>query len=414
MTDYLSRIDAAPSTERWPLVRGWLYSESLPFFAELRANRPVLVLPELTFCTRHADCTLILRRHDVFGVDLYKPKQGDFFMAQDDTARHWREKSIMKAILDFEEVPAIRQWIGEETARRLDAAGGSIEAVRQIGRGVPTAMVQHWFGYSGSNADNLIDWSYWNQQDAFHNQPFDAPGPVCPEEIIKKRKRAGICMAIYLGRLIAKRAIAVKLGSKADDSVSRLLRLSFTGALKFNVKQVVFNTGGLLIGAVETTSHTITNALEFLMADPVRLEQAKAAAAGGDLRVFDGFVFEALRFRPAFPYFFRTCHRSTVLAGGTPHAKTVAPGTTVLAVSHSAMFDEAGFPDAERFHPERDQGDNFTLGLGIHECLGRAIAAVMMPEIVRQILLKPGLKADGPVDYGGTKVPQKWQLGWQG
>ena len=48
--------------------------------APVLATAPVLVLPELTFCTRHADCTLILRRHDVFGVDLYKPKQGDYWI----------------------------------------------------------------------------------------------------------------------------------------------------------------------------------------------------------------------------------------------------------------------------------------------------------------------------------------------
>jgi cytochrome P450 len=78
------------------------------------------------------------------------------------------------------------------------------------------------------------------------------------------------------------------------------------------------------------------------------------------------------------------------------------------------MFDEAGFPDPDRFDPNRDLSDAYTLGIGIHECLGRAIARVMMPEIVRQMLLRPGLTANGPVDYEGTKVPQKWHLSWTG
>ena len=120
---YLTQIDAVAPAARWPMLRTWLYAEPLPLFAELRAERPVLVLPELTFCTRHADCTMILRRQDVFGVDLYQPKQGDYWMAQDDTARHWREKSIMKAILDFEDIPAIREWTGQEVATRLKEIG---------------------------------------------------------------------------------------------------------------------------------------------------------------------------------------------------------------------------------------------------------------------------------------------------
>jgi cytochrome P450 len=407
---YLAQIDAASPAERWPMVRHWLYAEPLSLFAELRAERPVLVMPELTFCTRHADCTLILRRHDVFGVDLYKPKQGDYWMAQDDTARHWREKSIMRAILDFEELPALREWVGTETASRLKAANGHIEYVRQIGRGVPAAMVEHWFGFTDGDPDKLIDWSYWNQQNAFHNQPFDAPGPVSPADIESNMSRGNIMMALFIGRLVLTRSIAVKLGSEANDSVSRLLKLCFSDGLKFNLKQVLFNLGGLLIGAVETTSHGTTNALEFLMADPARFSAAKAAA--GDPATFDGFVWEALRYRPAFPYFFRTCHRPTVLAGGTAHATEVPAGTTVLAVTHSAMFDEAGFSNPDVFDPARDHSDCFTLGQGMHECLGRAIATQMLPEMLRQMLLLPGLKAVGPVDNQGTKVPQKWGLAW--
>ena len=97
------------------MARGWLLGEPLPFFAELRAERPVLVLPELTLVTRYHDCAMILRRHQDFGVDLYRPKQGDYFMAQDDTADHWRDKSVMKSILDFEQVPAMRAFVGSRS-----------------------------------------------------------------------------------------------------------------------------------------------------------------------------------------------------------------------------------------------------------------------------------------------------------
>ncbi|MFD1611149.1 cytochrome P450 [Sphingomonas tabacisoli] len=405
---YLARLDAVPETEKWPLLRGWLYSEPLPLFEELRRDRPVVQLPELDFCTRHADCTLILRRHNSFSVALYEPKQGDYFMAQDDTARHWREKSIMRSILDFEDIPAMRAFVGEEVARRLEDANGRIDFAHEIGRGVPVALVQHFFGFRNADPEKLAEWSYWNQQDAFHNQAFDAPGPVSSEEIIANRKKAGFALAFYLGRLVLRRTIAAKVGLEGDDPMSRLIRLSFSDALKFNLKQVLFNTGGLLIGAVETTSHATVNALEFLLTDPERRRAAEAAASNP--AAFDPFVFEALRFRPAFPYFFRTATRDTVLAADTPHSATVRAGRTVLAVTHSAMFDPAAFPDPMRFDPSRDLSDAFTFGQGIHECLGRAIAAAMVPEIVRQLLLTPGLEAESAPDYGGTKVPQHWPL----
>src|SRR4051794_26504429 len=163
MICYLDRFDATPESERWGLVRRWMFEETLPFFAELRRNRPILVTPEATLVARYHDCQDVLRRHDTFSVALYKPKQGDYWMAQDDTPIHWREKSIMRAVLDREQIPEIRTWIGETTAAVLAKAGGRIDAVEEITRAIPIALVQHWFGFEGVDPKDLREWSFWNQ-----------------------------------------------------------------------------------------------------------------------------------------------------------------------------------------------------------------------------------------------------------
>jgi cytochrome P450 len=409
---YLDMIDAAPAADKWPTVRQLMMRERQPFFAELRAERPVLELPDdIAFVTRHADCTLVLQRWHDFGVDLYKPKQGDYFMAQDDTADHWRDKSIMKSILDFEELPALRAFIGQEAARILKQANGAIDAPQQLTRMVPCRLVQEKFGFSGSNASKLIEWSYWNQTDAFHNQPFDRDVIDDPEEIVAQRKKAGIRLALYLGRVLLTRWVQLKLHRDKNDPVTRLLRLSASKGVKFPLQKVLFNAGGLLIGTIETTSVTVNNALDYLLSRPDLLGAARAAAAKPDPAEFDGYVVEALRFNPAFPYFFRTCHTPTQLAGGTPHAREVKPGTTVITCTHSAMFDEGAYADPDRFDPRRTMYQTFTLGYGHHECLGRAIATIMIPEIVRQCLLLPGLRANGPIVYE-KGVPEHFPLRW--
>jgi hypothetical protein len=56
MASYLQRYDATPVAERWPLVRRWMHGEPLAFYAELRKDRPILVMPELTLWTRFDDC----------------------------------------------------------------------------------------------------------------------------------------------------------------------------------------------------------------------------------------------------------------------------------------------------------------------------------------------------------------------
>jgi hypothetical protein len=52
MTRYLEQFDQAPVEARWPLVRSWIVERSLPFYAELRENRPILTTPEVSgaFC----------------------------------------------------------------------------------------------------------------------------------------------------------------------------------------------------------------------------------------------------------------------------------------------------------------------------------------------------------------------------
>jgi cytochrome P450 len=284
MTRYLEQFDQAPVEARWPLVRSWIVERSLPFYAELRENRPILTTPEVTIAARFADCSAILRRNDIFSVALYEPKQGAYWMAQDDTAIHWREKSIMKAILDREDIPKIRKYIADKTAALLKQAGNTIEAVDAV----PVALVQDWFGFTDSNPKHLLDWSYWNQYDAFHNQPFDSIVVPYQEAVVDHRKAVDVAMVIYVAALVEKRVIQEKLGKHGNDPVSRLVRLSQSGALQFDTKRVILNVGGLLIGAVETTSNAAINALSCLLAQPSLLAKARAAVAADDPTECDG------------------------------------------------------------------------------------------------------------------------------
>jgi cytochrome P450 len=306
----------------------------------------------------------------------------------------------------------MRAYVGQKAAALLAAAHGAMDVVDGLTRAVPVALTQDWFGFDDANPHDLMEWSYWNQQDAFHNQPFDAIAVPDPGAIVRHRELSDLALAAYLGVLIAARTVEIKTGGDRQDPVSRLLRLAFSGALKFGVEQVLSNVGGLLIGAVETTSHCAVNALQVLFDRPDVLAAAREAAKAADPTAFDGFVFETLRFKPAFPYFFRTCHAPTTLAQDTEFATVIPPGATVLAVSHSAMFDEAVFANPEQFDPTRPTGDEFTFGQGLHECLGRAIGAAMIPEIVRQCLLLPNLRPVSPPDYRGGAAPEAYSLAW--
>jgi cytochrome P450 len=75
------------------------------------------------------------------------------------------------------------------------------------------------------------------------------------------------------------------------------------------------------------------------------------------------------------------------------------------------MFDKKVFEDPKEFKAGRNWYHYFTFGYGAHECLGKYVGMVMIPEIVRQILLQPGLEAKGPIVYDGH-MPKSYDLTW--
>ncbi len=412
MASYLDQLEMAAPERRWPMVRGWMQSEPVALYRELREFRPVLELPELTFVSRFDDCLAVLRQPNVFSVALYKPKQGEYWMAQDETARHWREKSIMRSVLDLEELADIRKFVGQKTSDMLLSADGKLDVVNGLSRAVPIALVQERFGFTGSDPQELRAWSYWNQYDAFHNQPFDKDVVADPVAIETNRKAANQRMVAYLLPLVQRRLAEMTAGVAAKDPVTRLLRLALSSGVQFDMSRVVQNVGGLLIGTVETTSHAVINAMAELFHRPAVLAAAITAAASDDPTTFDGFVWEALRFRPPFPYFFRVCEHDSRLAGGTEHERPVAKGRIVMPCVHSAMFDEHYFVEPEKFDAARGTANTFHFGYGHHECLGRYIGQQMIPEIVRQVLRMPGVKESGPVDFQKGPFPEHYPLEW--
>ncbi len=411
MTGHLDTLMRLPPESRWRQARPWISAGDRSFFAALRHDAPLLRLPQVTVASRFVDCEEILRRHDLFSVSLYRPKQGDYLMAQDDTAQHWREKSLMKCVLDFEDLPGIRDFCADTSQRLLAAGGGAFDAVEGLTRAMPLALVQERFGFDQADPRELFEASYWSQMDAFWNQPFDERADAA--EIVAKREAGNVTLGRYVAALVQRRSAELAAGVTRDDPVTRLILLVKSGGLRhLTPERLVRNVGGLLIGAVETTSHAVCNAVEFFLAHPGLLAAAREAARSADKERLDGHVFEALRFSPAFPYFFRTVTTPTVLGRGEPHELMLEPGETVIALSHAAMFDERAVSAPETFDPRRGLTANFVFGLGIHECLGRAIGAVMIPEIVRQALLLDGLETD-PIDTRGGPVPEAWKWRWR-
>jgi len=438
--DYLAVYDAAPESEKFALARGWLDSEPLPFFAQLRAQRPILVTPQATFIALFHDVTEVLNLPKIFTAALYLPKMGNgvYLMCHDDDALHTREKSIMQGLLNRDDLPKVRALIGKLANEVLDAAKGKLEVAYGYSRNVPAGLVQQYFGLGGIERSELIEWSYWNQYNTFHNQPFDIISDARRAEITKFHTDTGNKLTMYIAGLVARRLpvakarqaghtlfalwfglckLARKLAGRpteeySDDIVTRMFGTSFPDEVDFDIARMAVNAGGLLIGAIETTAQCATQSIAYLLERPELLKQAIAAAKLDDTRAFDGIVWETLRFVPLSPYLFRQAASEYTVGKNTPYQTTIAPGTNVLTLTQSAMFDPRVFEQPEEFIATRNWFQYFTFGFGSHECLGKYVGMVLIPELVRQLLLRPGIRAEGAIDRKGGPFPEVFNVRW--
>jgi cytochrome P450 len=459
--DYLKEYDAAPETEKYRLARGWMHTEPLPFFRQLREQRPILVTSECTLISLYSDLTDIMQMPKTFTVDLYKPKMGvtetdvGYLMAHDDDALHYREKSLMQGLLNRDDVPRVRKLVAETAKKILDDAKGGIEIVNEYCRMVPAHLVQKYFGLDGIDRKELITWSFWNQYDVFHNQPFDLNPPAQFQYIVGKHAAVGEQLKCYITVLMIRKGLAVKLGNLGSmllaplrlirnlacrllraeprpavpkgDIVKRMLRSKFAKDVDFPLARVGVNAGGLLIGSIETTSQAAAQVIEYFLARRRDLlDEVKRTAALANPSEFDAMVWEALRFVPISPYMFRTASGDYVVAKGTNHATKIPGGTNVLLLSQSAMFDSYAYDKAEEFNPKRNWYHNFNFGFGSHECLGKYVGMVLIPEMVRQVMLREGIAGAGKISrrngerYGegpgagqDGPFPEEYNLTWQ-
>ncbi|MEM9546486.1 MAG: cytochrome P450 [Bacteroidota bacterium] len=440
-TNYLAEYDAAPEDQKYPLVQKWMKTEPLPFFKQLRNERPILVTPECTLISHFTDIRDVLQMPKIFTVDLYKPKMGvtetevGYLMAHDDDALHYREKSIMQGFLNRDDLPRVRKLIQDEGKKLLDDANGKIEIVGQYCRMVPAILVQEYFGLDGVDKADLIEWSFWSQYNTFHNQPFDLNPPELNKKIEENHAKSSEKLKKYLEKLIVKKLVLVNLekpknfivsawhtikgifGKKEkvelkDDMLTRMLRTHFAPEVEFPLDRLGANAGGLLIGSIETTSQAVAQTIEYFLQRPELLAKLKQLAQDSDLGKFDGYVWEALRFVPISPYMFRQTSQDYTVALGTDRETTIKKGTNVLTLTQSAMFDEYSYENAEEFIGERNWYHHFNFGFASHECLGKYVGMVMIPEMVRQVVLRTNIHDLGPINYKNGPFPEEYNLAW--
>jgi cytochrome P450 len=363
-----------------------------PVFAVLRRLKPVLIVKGVALITKFDDVQDVLTRDDVFQV-TYGPKMrvvtggADFFLGMQSSPEYERDVSHMRSVMRRSDVSEIIvPFVGKTAKELVDAAPGSIDVVNGLGLVVPTRLIEAYYGYPVESEADLAKWASKIFQYLFTDLTND---PVVDAEV--RVAAAHVREWLDAGVKAAKAA-----GSKDDTVLNRCLALQAAGLPAMDDVGIRNNLLGILTGCIPTTSKCCSQALDQLLQRPEALAAAQEAARADDDVTLAQYVLEALRFHPNNPGVFRVAAEDYVVGKGHPHATTVTKGTSVLAATQSAMFDECKVEKASEFMIGRPSYNSMMWGVGLHTCFGQYINQVQIPGILKPLLQKRNLRrADG-------------------
>ncbi|HEX8735573.1 MAG TPA: cytochrome P450 [Pyrinomonadaceae bacterium] len=308
---------------------------------------------------------------------------GPFVLGMDRSELMLREQRQMYAGLAVVDFDAVRAQVQAEAQRILAAAretgDGKIDVVNGYARLVAARTAVSLFGVSGSTEAEYIRTVRRIFYHAFLNIKAD-------QEIRKKALDASADLRRWTLDEIARR---VSTGEKKNDVMSALLALRETDPQALDDDGVRRTLMGMLVGAVDTTATAVANCTAVLLRDADLKKRALADADNPDR--FVGWCWEALRFMPHNSILARFARTGTKIVD-----KELKRDTKVVINILGAMHDANVFTSPEQLNPDRPLSNYFHFGAGLHPCAGRAINAVQVPEMVRQLLLHNASRAERP------------------
>jgi cytochrome P450 len=387
----------------WPLVR----------------FMPTLVLRKAVIVTGHAEVSEVLARDTDFTVEEVNATSmdlvnGPFILGMDRSPLYLRERSILQRSIEPGDPDRIRATVRRHASELVEAArpSGRIDVVQQLARPAAVRLVAEYFGVPGPDEPTMMHWMRTMFYETFLN--------IGEEPSVRRTGEAsGAAFHAYADELIAGRKAQVESGEPTpDDLVCRLLRMQADPDTCLSDEGVRRNLGGVVVGAVDTTSKAVAHAVYELLRRPADLDEARVAARAGDIDKVARYAFEALRFNPLNPILARHAARDETLAAGTRRARRIPSGRTVYVAILSAMFDPKVFDQPGQFRPDRPADAYLHFGGGLHTCFGRYVNLIQIPELVAAVVRlhglrfagsgKPAIRYDGPfpdellVEFNGS------------
>jgi unspecific monooxygenase len=228
---------------------------------------------------------------------------------------------------------------------------GPFDLIDAYARPLPIIVICRLLGAPEQMAAQLLDWS--NAMVAMY-QSRRTP------EIEARAAEAAQEFTDFMRAYIEERR-----KSPGADLISELIAAEEAGD-RLSTDELITTCILLLNAGHEATVHSLGNAVRHLAG-----YQTRCVATGPE--GIERTVEECLRYDPPLHMFTRHVYKTVEIMGETFH-----PGDEIGCLLGSACHDDAIWPDAERFDPERDIRQNSAFGAGLHFCVGAPLARLEM------------------------------------
>ena len=368
----------------------------IPFVKLLTVNKNDLLVE---FLSRDVDFTV-----EEINSEKMSDQKGAFFLGMDRMNPQFdRERNFVRRATKKDDLDNIRTFV---RARAEEIVGhakqyGKLDVANTLDHPVLIGLLAYYFGVTTPSEPKMKEWCSRLFYDLFLNFTGNKEKHQLAVNAAFERKT-------WTLEIIKQYKQDLKDGKPlADNLLSRLLIMAQEPGNEWaNDESLERNIGGLLTGILETTNKAVIFALDALFRNPDIMPGAIEAAHSMDTKKMFGYVSEALRFNPVQPGVIRYCESKQFISGKGDKNYTIPAKSKVFALTACAMFDPAAFPDPKKFNPNRESAVYMNYGFGPHECYGKYINSITIPELVAAVLrLKNVRRAEGWAGKGtGLKL----------
>jgi cytochrome P450 len=359
-------------------------------FARLRREEPVAWVEEgdgagFWALTKHADISSVSRDFGRFtaarGIRIEQMAPDELearrTMMEFDPPEHARLRRLVqpgftpKVVATYE--AAFRRLAGHVLDDVL--ARGEFDFVTEISRELPIRLLCRLLGVPESDAGRLVA---WGDQMISNADPEYTPVVIDRTDteeyrLLPFRSPAALEVFRYAEEMAVERR-----NHPEDDIITTLLTAEPDGQPLTDLEFKNFFTL-MMVAGNETTRHTISHGLLFLLDHPDQMEQLQDDLGGLSRDATE----EILRASAVTMHFRRTATESVEMRG-----QRIAPGDRVVMWYPSANHDEEVFERPFDFDIRRRPNDHLTFGTGRHVCLGAALARLEVRVVFEELLAR--------------------------